>query len=98
MNTSSLAEIAEKITPILQNNGVAFAGIFGSYARGEEQPTSDIDFLVRFAKPVSLLQHGGLQMDLAEALKKEVDVVTEAALHPKIKENILKDLQVIYER
>lgn len=94
----TIKEIQQKVIPILTSNNVVFAGVFGSYARGDDKNTSDIDFLVRFEKPVSLMTHGGLQIELSEALQKDVDVVTEASLHPKIKDNVLSDLRVIYER
>ena len=93
-----LQKIKEKIINILARNNVVFAGVFGSYARGEEKAASDIDILVRFGKPVSLLDMGGLQVDLSETLKKRVDVVTEKSLHPKIRKNVLNDLKVIYEK
>lgn len=94
----NLEKIKKRITNVLASNNVVFAGVFGSYARGEAKPESDVDILVRFGKPVSLLDVGGLQMDLSEALNKDVDVLTEGSLHPKIKNNILNDLKVIYER
>lgn len=93
-----LEEIKGKIINILARNNVVFAGIFGSYARGEAKSASDIDILVRFGKPVSLLDMGGLQVDLSETLKKNVDIVTEKSLHPKIRQNVLNDLKVIYEK
>jgi len=94
----NIEEIKKKTIDTLARNDVEFAGIFGSHARGEAKDDSDVDILVRFAKPVSLLSMGGLQMDLSEALKKRVDVVTEDSLHPRIKKNILGDLKIIYER
>lgn len=90
--------IKEKTAPILANNHVARASVFGSTVRGEASPKSDVDILVHFDKPISLMDMGGLQVELSEALKTSVDLVTELSLHPKIKDTIIRDSQVIYER
>lgn len=94
----NIGEIKRKISNILDRNNVVFAGVFGSHARGEAKQNSDVDILVRFGRPVSLLDMGGLQVDLSEALDKYVDIVTEESLHPKIRKNVLNDLKVIYEK
>ena len=94
----NIEEIKKKIKYIFPRNNVVFAGVFGSYARNEAKKNSDIDILVRFGRPVSLLDMGGLQVDLTEALNKNVDVVTEEGLHPKIRKNVLNDLKVVYEK
>lgn len=86
------------IIPILESNDVEFAGIFGSYAKGDEKKDSDIDMLVRFRIPKSLFDIVGLELELSAILKRKVDLVTERALCPHIKENVLKDLQLLYER
>lgn len=91
-----LQTIQAKAVPLLKEYGVVFAGIFGSYARGEEQPESDIDMLIRFGEPKSLLDHVHLENCLSDVLQKKVDLVTEPSLHPLLKTNILKDLQPIY--
>jgi uncharacterized protein len=72
-------------------------GIFGSYARNEENPNSDIDLLVRFKKTPSLLQLIKIENELSEKLGFKVDLLTEGAItNSRIKKNILEDLQVIY--
>lgn len=72
-------------------------GIFGSYARNEENPNSDIDLLVRFKKTPSLLQLIKIENELSEELGFKVDLLTEGAItNSRIKKNILEDLQVIY--
>jgi uncharacterized protein len=89
-------EISKKITPILQRNDVVFAGIFGSRARGEERADSDVDLLVSFNKQKGLFELVGLERDLSEELNLKVDLVTEGALSPSLKTEVLKDLQPLY--
>jgi len=58
------------VIPILEGNDVEFAGIFGSYAKGDEKKDSDIDMLVRFRIPKSLFDIVGLELELSTILKK----------------------------
>lgn len=85
----------EKILKIAANYGAYNVRVFGSVARGEETPQSDIDFLVDLQPGRSLLDLGGLLYDLQELLKTDVDVVTENSLRPRIKEGILKEAVVL---
>ena len=88
--TSEIAEICRK-------NDVDRLGIFGSVARGEATKESDVDLLVRFSKPKSLLTIIGLEEEMEAIIGRPVDLLTEAALSPYIRENIVQDLVVIYE-
>lgn len=88
--------IKNKAMPILRNNDVEFAGIFGSYARGEENKESDLDLLIRFARPKSLFDLVRLERVLSKHLGCRVDLVTEKALSPYIKKYVIDDLKVIY--
>jgi predicted nucleotidyltransferase len=65
--------------------------VFGSAARGEAGPDSDVDFLVELEPDRSLFDLGGLLMDLQELLECEVDVVTEQGLHWYIRDQIIAD-------
>ena len=96
--THIIHDLKEKTLPILKSNDVSFAGIFGSYARGEQNDKSDVDLLVRFVKPKSLLALAHLERLLSEKLGRKVDLVTENALSPYIKNDVLKDLEVFYEK
>ena len=82
--------------PILRRNGVEFAGIFGSYARGEAKGDSDVDVLVRFSIPKSLTEVIGLERELSSAVRIKVEIITQKSLHPYIAKNALNDLKVIY--
>jgi len=66
-------------------------GLFGSYARGEEKPGSDIDLLVRFSSPIGW-EFIDLKDYLEGVLGRRVDLVTEAALKPKLKGSILREV------
>jgi predicted nucleotidyltransferase len=65
--------------------------VFGSVARGEADERSDIDFLVEMEPGRSLLDLGGLLMDLRDLLGREVDVVTERGLRRRIKDRVLRE-------
>jgi predicted nucleotidyltransferase len=90
------SEITQKIEPVLKKHDVSFAGLFGSRARGEERPDSDVDLLVRFNQQKGLFELVDLEKDLSDALDLEVDVVTEGALSPLLKSEVYKDLQPLY--
>jgi uncharacterized protein len=73
-------------------------GIFGSFARNENTPGSDLDILVKFKDGITLLQLIKLENSLSEKLNVKVDLVTEGAItNQKLKEYIQKDLRIIYE-
>jgi len=65
--------------------------IFGSVARGDAGPDSDVDVLVEMEPGRSLLDLGGLLMDLQNLLGREVDVVTEKGLRDRIRERVLRE-------
>ena len=67
-------------------------GIFGSYSRGEQKKTSDVDILVRFSPNASLFDFVGLGNYLAERLKMKVDVVSERGIRQELKSSIVKDV------
>ncbi len=66
-------------------------GIFGSYARGEQTKTSDIDMLVEFDAPVGFFKFIELEEYLSEKLGVKVDLVTPDALKPLIKPHIIEE-------
>ena len=69
--------------------------VFGSLARGDNCPSSDIDFLVDLDPDRTLMDLGGLLMDLQELLDSTVDVSTERMLRPKIRDRALRDAVVL---
>jgi predicted nucleotidyltransferase len=66
-------------------------GIFGSYIRGEQKRKSDIDILVKFEEPVSLLDLVGAENYLSDLLKIKVDLIPKEDLRPELKNIILKE-------
>lgn len=70
--------------------------MFGSMARGEARPESDIDLLVRFSEPVTLLQLVALERELSAILGRKVDLVTEASISPYLRKQILKEQRSVY--
>ena len=90
----------QKMADYFKTQPVLKAWLFGSYARGEETPLSDVDILVRFDDKanVSLFTMGGMYMDLKEILGREVDLVEEDTLLPFAVDSANSDKKPIYER
>lgn len=70
--------------------------LFGSVARNEETPSSDIDIMYSFNSPITLFNKYDIVEELKLKLKKDIDFVSEKAIHPKLKPFILNDLKIIY--
>jgi predicted nucleotidyltransferase len=84
----------EKLKPILKKQyQVETIGVFGSFARGDQTPKSDIDILVEFSEPntIDLFDFIRLEEFLSQKLRTKVDLVTKSALKPMIKDEILKE-------
>ncbi len=84
-----IAEIKKKIVKILKKNKVVRAGIFGSYARGEQKKSSDVDILIEFDG--SLLDLVRLESELEKRLGIKVDLLTYNGINPHLKEYILPE-------
>ena len=82
---------------ICRENDVAKLQIFGSTARGEANDDSDIDLLVEFSKRKSLLALVSVERKMSAALGRKVDLLTEAAISPYLRDQIKRDLRVVYE-
>lgn len=100
-----IEELKAIVHPIMQSHGVSRAYLFGSYARGDATGESDIDIRIDGGQIKSMFGLGALYQELAEALKKPVDLVTTSALEHEanaertrsFRRNIRKDEQLIYE-
>ena len=86
-----LQEKREAILQLAAKHGARNVRVFGSVARHEANAQSDIDFLVDMEPGRSLMDQGGLLMDLRELLGREVDVVTEKGLYWLLRRRILKE-------
>lgn len=74
---------------------VSNIGLFGSYVRDDQAAGSDLDILVEFSQPISLLRFVNLKRRLSELLDVDVDLVMKKALKPKIGERILSEVVYI---
>ncbi|MBQ9656721.1 MAG: nucleotidyltransferase domain-containing protein [Prevotella sp.] len=75
------------------------AWLFGSYARGDESPLSDVDILVQYDEGgISLLKHAAMICELEKILDRPVDIVPEKMLRPRVRESVDQDKKLIYER
>jgi len=81
----------EEILAIAAKHGAYNLRIFGSVARGEAGPESDVDLLVDAGPETSPWFPAGLIIDLEELMGREVDVVTEGALHWYIKDQVVRE-------
>lgn len=87
-----------EIATICRRHEVGELALFGSVARGDAGPESDVDFLVDFlpeAKP-GLLDLAALGRELSELLGRRVDVAIKRALKPKVRDGVLADAQLVY--
>ena len=83
--------IRDRIRRILVRNDVQQASLFGSFAQGRPGRHSDVDILVQFRGQKSLLDLVGLKLELEETLRRNVDVLTYDAIHPSLREKILRE-------
>jgi len=85
----------EQILVTARKHGAYDVRVFGSLARGEARPDSDVDFLVKLEAGRSLLDLARLLRELQMLLGMNVDVVTEAGLRPRIRAQVLKEARPI---
>ena len=81
----------QDILALAARRGARNVRVFGSVVRGEARPDSDVDFLVDLDPDRSLLDLGGLLVDLERLLGLEVDLVTEAGLRPRLRQQVLSE-------
>ena len=97
MSTKTLTQI---LTDYFKMQPVLKAWLFGSYARGEETPESDVDLLVEFdhSSPIGLFAYSRMWRELQERLGLSVDLVEEGTLKPFAVDSANRDKKLIYER
>ncbi|MBI4599618.1 nucleotidyltransferase family protein [Candidatus Uhrbacteria bacterium] len=91
-------EITKKIIPFMIQAGATRAGLFGSSARQQLSPESDVDILVDLPMTKTLLDFITLKMHLEEILGRPVDLVEYGALKPRMREQILKEEIRVYDQ
>jgi predicted nucleotidyltransferase len=87
----TLRQRREEILAIAKRYGAKNIRVFGSIARGEAGPESDVDLVVKFEPGTSLLDHGGLIMDLQDALGCKVDVISERGMKSRLRQRVESD-------
>src|SRR5437773_1228058 len=89
----------DELIGTLKRKKVAFAALFGSRAKGVDKPASDYDFLIEFEPEAkyTLFDIVEVKDDLQQILHSPVDVITTAGLSPRLKDEILASMQVLYD-
>lgn len=88
MHPLLLAHRAELLA-LARKRGITGVRVFGSMSRDDASDDSDVDLLVTLAPGVTGLALGGLLLDAEDLLGRRVDVVTEAGLHPDLREQVV---------
>ncbi len=92
-NTAELrSRLAAALPGLRDRYPIRTLGVFGSWARGEQTPESDVDLLVEFEKPVGFFELSRLEDELAILLDVRVDLATPGALKPRMSERVLREL------
>ena len=86
-----LKKLRKDLPKLEQLFGVKRIAVFGSFARGEERPDSDIDILVKVDLGMGLFEFIELQQHLEDLLGRRVDLATEEMLHPSMKDTVLAE-------
>jgi uncharacterized protein len=81
----------DSIRALVAQHHAAAPRVFGSVARGDDEPGSDVDLLVDFSDEASLLDEIGLRLALADLLRVEVDVVAADTLEGQLRERVLRE-------
>jgi hypothetical protein len=91
MGKNNINKIKKSIINVLKKHKIRKAGIFGSYARGEEKNNSDIDILIQPTKNMSFFDIVRLEEELKKELKKRVDLLTYNGINHLLKDIILNE-------
>jgi predicted nucleotidyltransferase len=86
-----LKDKRDEILRLAALRGAHHVRVFGSVARGDARPDSDVDFLVEMEPGRSLMDLGGLLMDLQDLLERKVDVTESRGLHSFLREDVLRE-------
>ena len=92
--------LKEKLAEICKKNDIVFMAVFGSFVRGEQNKTSDIDIAIEFDKEKgkSLFDLVHLENELENVFKRKVDLGIFSSLSPYVIEDVRKEMRVIYEK
>jgi predicted nucleotidyltransferase len=87
-----LSILREHRPELRRHHGIAWLGVFGSYARGEQQPDSDIDLLVEFDPVPGLWAYSNAERELERLLQAKVDLVMRRALKAELAPAVLDEV------
>ena len=94
-----IQSMKKAIAEYFKTQPIIKAWLFGSYARGEETPLSDVDLLVQYDEDgISLLKHAAMICELEKILDRPVDIVEDGTLRPYAMQSANRDKKLIYER
>lgn len=93
-------DIKNILIPILKRSDVLRASLFGSFARNTQTENSDVDIIIEFdaAMSKSLLDLIALEQEIEDILGKKADVLTLESIHPYLKDTIMNEREIFYER
>ena len=92
MNHELLSKLKAEKNSLYERYKVTRLGVFGSYARGEEKPGSDIDILIEFEEAPGMKEFFGTEEYLEKLLNMKIDLVRENAIRPELKERIMSEV------
>ncbi len=96
MTQEKIREKIHKQLPFLKEKyHVKKIGIFGSFVRGEQKKSSDLDILVEFESPIGFFDFIRLENLLSRALRKKVDLVSSKSIKPSVKKEIIKEVKYV---
>jgi predicted nucleotidyltransferase len=99
MKQVTIEEIRNSVVPYGKDFDLARIVLFGSYARHDENESSDIDLLIDAeCSDFTLFDLSGMRLDLKEKFGRKVDIVTLAGLDEKVRRNVMEDQIILYER
>jgi predicted nucleotidyltransferase len=93
----TIDEIKSKVSEVATRHGAERVYLFGSYARGQAKPDSDVDLLIDKGKIKGLFALSGFLLDLEDTLKLPVDLLTSDGINEKFKNNIRSEEILLYE-
>jgi hypothetical protein len=91
-------EIQKQIVEFLKARNAKRVGLFGSFARKDDTPKSDIDVLVEFEGGMTLFRLAGMEEELSEKIGRKVELITDVDLNPRFMKRIADDLNIIHQQ
>lgn len=96
--SKKIENLAKKANPIFKKYKVKKASVFGSFARGEERRSSDVDVLIELGPLGGLMVMGRIKSELEDVFKRKVDLITFRSINHLLAPSIIKDEIKIYDK